>query len=71
MSGSGAPLPKDISPPAEYVTFVLCRLLHCLPSQLREESYRDVVMILQCMATEAEMEKQKDNALDPATRGAG
>ena len=67
-SNSGAPLPENVSVPAEYVTFVLCRQLHCLPSQLKAENYRDVAMMLRIMAVENDIEKQKGMALDPSTR---
>ena len=60
------------SPPAEYTTYRLCLMFHCLPSQLRREAYRDVATLIACMNAEAEVEKQKDNpGLNPVQRGQG
>lgn len=39
--------------PSEYVELQLCREFNCLPSQLRDESYEDVLNILQMMSGEA------------------
>ena len=60
------------SPPAEYVTYQLCTLLSCLPSQLRRESVEDVQALLACVGAEQSIRARKDGpGLDPSTRGAG
>jgi hypothetical protein len=58
-------------PPAEYTTYQLCLMFHCLPTELRRQPYQDVAALIACMNAEAEVEKQRgDGALDPNLRGA-
>ena len=50
---------------------MLCRLLHCLPSQLRAERIEDMLTIMTCLGVKHEIEEMKAGGLDPATRGTG
>lgn len=60
------------SPPAEYITYALCVMLSCLPSQLKGESIIDVQAFLACHNVQQEMEEMKGNSgLGMATRGSG
>jgi len=46
--------------PSEYIELQLCREFNCLPSQLRNESFEDVLNILQMMSAEAQV-REKTN----------
>jgi hypothetical protein len=51
---------------------MLCRLLHCLPSQLRAERVEDVIALMTCLGVKHEMDEQKNTSgLDPSMRGTG
>lgn len=59
-------------PPAEYNTYKLCQFFHCLPSELRAESFRDVYSLIACINAEVEVKELKDKpGLDTGLRGTG
>jgi len=48
--------------PFEFLTLELCRELHCLPSQLRQESWQTMELFLDMMNIEHQF-SEKDNRL--------
>lgn len=47
-------------PPRELITLVLCRdVWHCRPSELRQESGKDLMDALTCLTAEAEVAEAK------------
>jgi hypothetical protein len=46
--------------PAEYLMLLLCRELHCTPSQLKAEDPADVMLVLACLEGEAIVREQEN-----------
>lgn len=46
--------------PREFVEYKLCDRFKCLPSQLRNERYEDVMNLLTCMSSEKLVEKKRE-----------
>lgn len=58
--------------PDEYVDLILCRdIFHCTPSELDEQDYDRVMLMLGLASAEAEIEKRKSNKQTASTRGRG
>lgn len=45
--------------PQEFVEYRLCERFKCLPPQLSEVSYEDVLSLLACMAAEAQVNQKR------------
>lgn len=48
--------------PAEYVEYVLCQRFHKLPSEVRREPLPNILVVLECMAAEAKVDKMRRKA---------
>lgn len=46
--------------PDEYVDLILCRELHCLPSQLAREPAKDILAILTMMGVEGQVRRLRN-----------
>lgn len=46
--------------PREFVEYELCKRFKCLPPQIRELSYEDVMALLACISGEAKVQKKRD-----------
>lgn len=48
------------SPPAEYIEYILCKeVYHCRPSELRAESFSDILKTLVVMGIEGRIRKRE------------
>jgi len=45
--------------PAEWITYNLCMLFHCLPSELANEDYNEVMAIVTMHSTASEVDKMR------------
>ena len=50
--------------PFDYIEYKLCEKLHCLPSQLKKESWSKIDNFLSFMDIEAQFQKREDKKLE-------
>jgi len=50
--------------PFEFLTLQLCRELHCLPSQIQQESWQTMELFIEMMNIEGEFQKRDQRLVE-------